>query len=106
MVAGSPPVAERAESEASAKTPKWDCPRGQTALALCRGALDRVAKSGAPKFRHAAKDRSPRGVDPPGQPRIRGGPLHMSRKTLVRALPMAAVVALALPAAAMADTWD
>jgi Amt family ammonium transporter len=30
----------------------------------------------------------------------------MSRKTLVRAVPMGALVALALPATALADTWD
>src|SRR3954467_15877055 len=65
-----------------------------------------MAKGRKPKFRHAAKDRiAPRG-DPPGQPRFRGGPLHMSRKTLVRAVPMGALVALALPATALADTWD
>src|SRR3954471_4944222 len=65
-----------------------------------------MAKGRKPKFRHAAKDRIASRVDPPGQPRFRGGPLHMSRKTLVRAVPVGALVALALPATALADTWN
>src|SRR4051812_42041607 len=65
-----------------------------------------MAKGRKRIFRHPAKDRIAPRVDPPGQPRFRGGPLHMSRKTLVRAVPVGALVALALPATALADTWN
>src|SRR4051812_33512156 len=56
-------------------------------------------------------DTGPMCVKPPapillGAPETRGGRLSMTYKKLARAVPMAGLVALVLPAAALADTFD